>query len=65
MNKAKETLRRVFLLFDPVTNQAYLNDERLAAQEWADSGKPVYEYALVGRVKGVNDIKRPAQEESA
>lgn len=65
MDKVKETLRRVFLLFDPVTEQAYLNDERPAAQEWADGGKPVYEYALVGRVKGVNDIKRPAQEESA
>lgn len=53
-SEAKKTLKRVFLLYDG--EQGYLNDDRKAAQLWADSGKLAIEYAMVGRLVGEHEV---------
>ena len=61
IEEARATLRRVFLLYDG--DSAWLNEDRQAAQEWADSGKLALEYGLVARIRGANDILVPIHKE--
>lgn len=59
--EARNAIRRAFLIYDG--ENAFLNHDRAAAQLEADAGKLVYEYGLIARLRGVNDVMVPVHKE--
>lgn len=59
--EARQAIRRAFLIYDG--EQAWLNHDRQAAQQEADAGKLVYEYGLISRLRGANDVMVPVNKE--
>lgn len=62
LEEAKQTLRRVFIIYDDETGQAWFNHSREEAQAAADVGKLAIEYGYIGRIKGANDKMVPVNE---